>query len=175
MKNLINKNKMVKNNKGFMLVEVIVITVIVISIMTGLYMAFIKIYDAYEQKNMYTSVDAIYALSSIEDTLVDSFLLNNLLRDTSNYNKIECNTTFTSSENINLCKSVFEQYSVKNMYLVNKTSILLLRNVTTLNPTFVDYLNYLINTGVSNSSGQGVLVVELEENGINNYGYLPVG
>ena len=48
------------NNRGFMLVEVVIVTVVVAAIMTSLYVAFNRVYKAYESKTRYTNIDGIF-------------------------------------------------------------------------------------------------------------------
>ena len=69
---------MKKNNKGFMLVEVIIVTVIVATIMTSLYVAFVRVYKVYDIKDKYSNVDGIYALNMIMDYYVDNITINNI-------------------------------------------------------------------------------------------------
>ena len=108
---------MKKNNKGFMLVEVIVVTVVVSTIMTSLYVLFNRVYNAYDKKNQYTEVDTIYALKMIEDYLVDNFKLNELINNTSTYSEIICGTEET------YCNSVFKEYNINKMYIVKATEL----------------------------------------------------
>ena len=74
------KNKL--NNKGFMLVEVIIVTVIVATIMTSLYVAFTRVYKVYDMKSRYSNIDGIYALNTIMNYYVENVSMNKLINDT---------------------------------------------------------------------------------------------
>ena len=50
-----------KRSKGFMLVELIVTSTIIVATMIGLYASFTKIYTIYQTKNNYYHIDGIYA------------------------------------------------------------------------------------------------------------------
>ena len=75
---------MKKNNKGFMLVETIIVTVVVATIMISLYVAFNRIYGAYESKKTYMDIEPIYAIDIIKDYLIDEFLIEDILSDADN-------------------------------------------------------------------------------------------
>ena len=55
-----------------MLVEVIVVTVVVATIMTSLYILFNRVYNAYDRKSNYIDVDSIYALKMLTDAMIDT-------------------------------------------------------------------------------------------------------
>jgi len=189
MKNIKN------NNKGFMLVEVIVVTVVVVTIMTSLYMVFNRVYNAYDRKNTYTDIDSIYALKMIEDYMIDIensnlFMFNNLIDKNVSYTKIDCGT---ANDNFNTyCTAVFEEYNVNEMYIVknNEGSLNGLKGVVT-NQTFKDYIDYLKNIGIhtikfigNNKKYTNLLIVEThsidsgtasDKKILNKYAYLPIG
>ena len=70
------KNRMF-DTKGFMLVEVIVVTVVVATIMVSLYVAFNRVYAAYDLKESYTNIDAVYGIKAVEDYFIDNMQFNN--------------------------------------------------------------------------------------------------
>ena len=118
--------KFVKNNnKGFMLVEVIIVTVIVVSIMTILYLAFNRVYNVYENKAKYTNIDAIYALKTIEDYMIDEMKLTKFISDYGNsyYVEIECSNENAFFNQI-YCESIFTQYNINKMFLLKKYLII---------------------------------------------------
>ena len=58
---------MIKNNKGFMLAEVVIVSAVLITTLVSLYAGFAKVYKAYEERSSFFDTDSIYALKSIED------------------------------------------------------------------------------------------------------------
>lgn len=129
-----------------MLVEVVIVTVVVATIMTSLYVVFNRVYNAYERKGQYTNIDAIYALKMLEDYLIDEknsdkkIKLNELLKSTTSYMEIICDASDT------YCNSLFEKYNTNKIYLVNNNKDILQNlKVVVANETFKEYIEYLLN------------------------------
>lgn len=183
---------MKKNNKGFMLVEIVVVTVVVSTIMTSLYVVFNRVYNAYERKSTYSNVDAIYALTLLRDNMIEktttnSFLYDDLVKnvETNNYLEITCDINDSFK---NFCDEVFEKYNINKVYIVKNTesSLEMLKNQN-INQTFKDYIDYLKNTLNFTDDNQdiysNILVVEtytvdtsdeeLSRKTFNKYAYLP--
>lgn len=142
-----------KNNKGFMLVEVIIVTVVVATIMTSLYVVFNRVYTGYEKKSMYTNIDGIYALKMIEEygisdisSLIgsDSYKLIYGYSDADGFFINEC------VNNSVYCSKADDVYNINAVYVVKKD---ILSNDEKLedfkssitNQTFKDYVDYLKN------------------------------
>ena len=56
---------MIKNNKGFMLIEAIITSTIVLTMLIALYTSYNKLYNNYKTKNTYYDLDSIYATKEI--------------------------------------------------------------------------------------------------------------
>lgn len=67
-----------KNNKGFMLAEVVIVSAVLITTIVGLYSGFANTYKAYEIRSSYYDAKTVYALKNLEDFLIDEMLLNNI-------------------------------------------------------------------------------------------------
>lgn len=147
-----------------MLVEVVIVTVVVATIMTSLYVVFNRVYNAYERKGQYTDIDAIYALKMLEDHFIDEkdsnkkIKLNELIKNTTSYMEIKCDTSDK------YCNLLFEKYNTNAIYLVknDKNTLQDFKGVV-INETFKEYIEYLIN--IRNSDGN------FTENG-NSYSHL---
>ena len=168
---------MKKNNKGFMLVETIIVTVVVATIMTSLYIVFNRVYTAYDKKGKYTDVDAVYALKMMEDYMIDETTFNEKLKNTNTNSFVEITCTTET-----YCESVFDEYNVNKMYIVkNEENALNHLIEEKINETFKEYLEYLINIGVFEETYSHLLVVETyaiddenEKDIFNKYAYLPI-
>lgn len=171
------------DSKGFMLVEVIVSTVVVVTIMTSLYILFNRVYNTYELKSTYTNVDAIYTIKTIEDFFVDNMKMNDLFSD-EDYKKVECNDFFSGTI-LYSCEDIFNQYKVSGLYLMKKQSGNELSEITGVNQTFNDYIKYLNNAVVKKEAEGYWFVIETYEIGnsddgtadykiLNKYAYLEV-
>lgn len=174
------------NNKGFMLVEVIIVTVIVATIMTSLYVAFTRVYKVYDMKSKYSNIDGIYALNTIKNYYIESVTINKLINDSTNTfidlkddlenSKSYCNVLNIDSENINYCEkidSVIKKYNINKLYAIDinklynsRNNIDELLNEMNVSETFNDYIKYLIYTlDYNNYSGDEY------ESDITNYRY----
>lgn len=186
--------KIKNNNKGFMLIEVVIVTVVVVTIMTSLYIVFNRVYNAYDKKSTYTDVNSIYALKMIKDYMIDiesnnTFMLDNLVNSNTTFTSVECSTENTSFNSY--CDSIYEEYNVNEMYIVknNEASLNSLKNNVT-NQTFKEYIEYLVNIGVYKSDYfedgakySDLLIIEThsidsgdkeDKKILNKYAYLPV-
>ena len=130
---------MKKNNKGFMLAEVIITSTIVLSAMVGLYLTFNKLYIKYNTISTYKNIDGTYAIENIVDNLIADQNLNNILANKSGRVIVngECQIIETYCENIKLA------YNIENMYIfkMNEESVNELKEQVK-NPTFKEYLDY---------------------------------
>ena len=75
---------MKRNNKGFMLVEVIVTSTIVVTTMILLYSSFNKLSNNYKTKNSYYNLDATYATKEMINSMLksDDEDINEFINDT---------------------------------------------------------------------------------------------
>lgn len=165
---------MLKNNKGFMLAEVVITSTIVLTGLIALYTSFNKLYKAYETRSTYYNIDGYYASSSIIKTLINNGELNNIFSnpDTGLY-KEEKNYIFlvknTSCINISDCDpidSLIKLYNINNVVIIEWTdtaitSIISKLEGTGINETFKDYLNDYVSKhyDFSNSSEYNYLVI----------------
>lgn len=149
-----------KNNKGFMLVEVIVTSVVIIVAMVGLYSTFSKLYSRYNEMDNYSSVDGIYAtkemvhylwqndFNAFVNSSLDTKLYQFIIKDgTCQVGGVFCNhlQAFYKIENM-----VFTEYdkcdlvvdSKHNTDFNCKTQEGLFLPIT--NQTFKDYIDYVV-------------------------------
>ena len=90
----------------------------------------------------------------------------------------------------NFCNIVFEEYNINKMYIVdnslNSTSLEKIKNTESINQTFKDYIDYLLNIGINKDGfledghyselliAETYSEVDIENKDINNkYAYLP--
>ena len=164
---------MKKNNKGFMLVEVIIVTVVVATIMISLYVAFNKVYTAYEEKNNYTNIDGIYALKLIKDDYVNNLKLNDEIKKLPDYNYCK---EIEDPEDSSYLGNVFTEYKINKVYLIKTDQTDNLMSASELNQTFKDYIDYLVKKEITMNSDY-MLLIEItidSKNKIYNYAYLEI-
>ena len=164
------------NDRGFMLVEVVIVTVVVATIMTSLYVAFNRVYKAYESKTRYTNIDGIYALRLMEDYLVNDMQMNTKINNTSTYTEITCVT----GNNYDYCDNIRVKYGVNKIYLAKNTEYKRIKNISGINQTFKDYIDYLGNSVDFTDTDYGYLLIgefvgtTNSSDKIYNYAYLKI-
>ena len=67
------------NRKGFMMAEVVVVSVIICTVLVTLYTALARINNAYDTRNRYYDIDTLYFTEEINYSLISSGLINKLI------------------------------------------------------------------------------------------------
>jgi len=168
------------NNKGFMLVEVIVTSAVVMTAMIGFYTSFNKLYNKFRIKNSYYNLDAKYATKEVINTMIESdtgninrYIINKLQNNKYAY-LIENSSCISDYTPLN-CEKIQKLYSTKNIIIVNysKNNLNeLKKDENNLNQTFKDYIDYLITYyNLENSIEDYDYIVLTEIKDGNNYYY----
>ena len=63
---------MVKNNKGFMLVEVIITSTVILTGMILFYSSFNSLFSKYKEREVYHDIDAFYATKEMINALLEN-------------------------------------------------------------------------------------------------------
>lgn len=138
---------MIKNNKGFMLAEVVIVSAVLITTLVSLYAGFAKVYKAYEERSSFFDTDSIYALKSIEDTLIDEGLFNNIINEinTSNYVSYLAENLTDDSYINSYLKELLGNYNIEYFYITkyDNASLTTIIESDANNIVFNDFLTYL--------------------------------
>ncbi|MGE5455509.1 MAG: hypothetical protein ACM3O4_00160 [Ignavibacteriales bacterium] len=135
------------NNKGFMLVETLVVATLIISILIYLFVQFQTIIKSYNSSFTYNTVDAVYGVSNIRNYILnDGYEELKAFQDsTSNVNGYIDITNCSADyfEESEYCLTLFDQLNVKKVIFTDSD----LSNLKNSNLTFDDklkkYINYL--------------------------------
>ena len=149
------------NRKGFMMAEVIVVSVIICTVLVTLYTALARINNAYDTRNRYYDIDTLYFTEEINYSLISSGLINKLIQNgnsvkvTLEGQGIDLNeiSSFYNSNNKGETKIYFSLYKKND---VNK-----LANLTGLNETFKDYIKYANDHFDYNEDYEYMLITEM--------------
>ena len=172
---------MKKNNKGFMLIEVIVTSTIVLTTMIFLYSSFNKLSNNYKIRNSYYNIDATYATKEMISSMLkrDDNNINNFINDTfynSYYSYIikKEGDLINCKISINSCNNLKEFYSIENMIFseYDLESLNYLKDNESINQTFREYIEYLDKYYDIESTKYDynyIILTEVKEN--NNYYY----
>lgn len=152
---------MIKNNKGFMLIEVIVTTTVIVVAMVALYASFNRLYTNYDARSRYNDIDTILATKFMFQDMIDkqraNYIINEVFYDNVYGYLIKdgtCNSNvFNDSTNdrgvlshISDCSQLPLFYNVDNMVMVeyDLNSVQKLKDNLD-NETFKDYVEYVIS------------------------------
>ena len=151
---------MKKNNQGFMLIEALIMSMVIIGVLVFMYIMFQNISNSYDKSFQYNTVTGLYIANEIRDYLYDNNLDDLKLSvesSDSKYQKISCSssdttwTEFCSRANIKIVLITDESLSGLKGKRVNDSA---------LSQTMYDFINYL---KVDNKSGYRILV-EFKDN-----------
>lgn len=119
---------MKKNNKGFMIVETLIVSTVVLGVLVYMYAQFKSLNNSYNQTFKYNTVENIYKTNEIKK-FIESDATGNmitLLKATEkNYlNITECNQD--TYNNVTFCKKLYDNLSIKSVLLLseNVTSVI---------------------------------------------------
>lgn len=132
------------NKKGFMLAEVVVVSVVIATVLVTAFTALSRLSSAYETRNRYYDIDAAYMAIQANDIIVKDSNVNNFVKE---------------DKLLDLCKEEREiedylkqTFDKKTNTLINfyfspykKTKLVSTSITTNSKQTFKDYLSYLSN------------------------------
>lgn len=166
---------MKKNNKGFVLVETLVVTVFVMAIFSVIYINFYPLAGEYERREFYDDVDSKYNTYWIKTFIQGSsydFYKSGGPADTISSNKyvvFKCDD-LTSPEDLTFCKNMWSRMEVKQA-IITDYNLTDFKNVLQNNNTianslgnmFTAYIEYLPFYSFSSLNGaQYRVLVEFE-------------
>ena len=156
------------NRKGFMLAEVVVVSVVIATVLVTLFVGLNNVSSAYEIRNRYYDVDSLYAAMEINDILIREDAIDNLLNNNStilfsNNEVIKFMGFYKNSTSYDISKSYFVPY--------NKSKLNDLKSMN-INQTFKDYIEYLNGNLNFDDNYDYMIIVERENiNDINDCYY----
>lgn len=179
---------MKKNVKGFMLIETLIVSTLVTTILVFLYVQFNNIVKTFNTELHYNNVSNLYTATKIKNYILkyaddDGVLIDNLVSALKN-NIIAANSKYyvyfynVDDDNVNnsvdvpsFLKVILEQYEIKNIIFkakkINMTSSDL--NSFKENPKLVNYIKYSQKSNTSNEENidylsDFTLIIEFADN-----------
>lgn len=121
---------MKKNNKGFMLTELMVVSVAILVLFIAVYSNFYPNIGEYENRLYYNNIDTEYALfytrvMYLKYLKANTTTKNNLLTNVSNNNYVTliengtCNSSYFSNEFLNKCNINAKKFNIKTLILTS--------------------------------------------------------
>lgn len=143
---------MIKNNKGFVLTEVLILSTVIIGVLIFMYSQFKNINRSYQYSFKYDTVEGMYLANNIVNYINDGNfdklveLLNN---DSKGYIDItECN--IENSNLISYCSSLFQKTGVEKIIFTHENLSKLRQNMNSLDSDFKKYINQIQTTNNEN-------------------------
>ena len=157
-----------KNNKGFMLAEVVVTSTVILTSLISLYITFNKLYKNYEIRSRYYDIDGYYVTKEIIELLINNNINNYLPLTTENYKELSIDNQDLKNE----INSIISAYQIQQIYVTKYTSTSLdnLKN-SSINNTFKDYLEKYYN--YNDNKYSYLFIIEYKNE--NDYYYANIG
>lgn len=152
------------DRKGFMLAEVVVVSVVIATVLVTLFAGLNNISSAYETRNIYYDVDSLYAAMEINDILLRNNAIDTLKNSDSGVALLDQNYVteymdfYSVSTGYNISSSYFVTYNSEKLSLLKGENI---------NKTFKDYIDYLSGNLDFSEDYDYIIIVERENN--NDY------
>jgi len=158
------------NNKGFMMAELIVVSSIVLVTIAGMYTSYNKIFSIYKSRIGYYDVNTLYRLGYYRDIMVEDESI------------IAITNQAKTAKIVNVTNGILKEEGVQEKVFViynKKTSINgeIFQGIKDINPTFVDYADYLSETIENFNKYNYMMIIErCENNSVDNcaYAYLEI-
>ena len=172
------KKKKIVNEKGFMLVETLIVSVFVMGIFTLLYTNFFPLIGEYERYRNYDSVEATYiahwarmiALKGLPDSIYNEV-------NTTGYKDISDCNLYTERDGITSCGGFKTVNNVSKIYLTTYSTVKFknyVKDNSSYDRSFQEYIAYLPayskNTNKTPANGFYRVIVEYVSNNAYKYG-----
>ena len=168
------------NKKGFMMAELVVVASIVLVVLVGMYTSYNKIFSAYNTRISYYDVNTLYRLGYYRDILRSNKILNDMIDEVDTKKIINIYSSVSEVGNrFYLPEDERDDFTDLNVFLVKIEGNKLNKSMFSVgiyNITFLEYIDYLINT-VDFTKFNYMMLMEkcdISDNNSCNYAYLEV-
>lgn len=150
--------------KGFMMAEVVVVSVVIAVVLITLFTGLNRVSSAYEKRDRYYDIDALYLAMMANDILIKSGDINTIIK-TGNSIKI-------TNNDVNLLLNTYNNDDV-NLYfsLYEKGKIDKLKDLSTTKETTKEFIDYLGTKFDFNDDYNYVIISEICKNVDDCYYY----
>ena len=150
--------------KGFMMAEVVVVSVVIAVVLITLFTGLNRVSSAYEKRDRYYNIDALYLAMMANDILIKSGDINTIIK-TGNSIKI-------TNNDVNLLLNTYNNDDV-NLYfsLYEKGKIDKLKDLSTTKETTKEFIDYLGTKFDFNDDYNYVIISEICKNVDDCYYY----
>jgi hypothetical protein len=140
-----------RDNRGFMLAEVIIVSSIIVTVLVTMYTGLNKLFVKYDELSRYYNVDAIYLAKNVEDYLIDSYTMGSVIAASSSTGYEDIKIMEGISEIVGAeCGSTAGTTCVSKLYFIgnygnNGDGYDKVKELNTGDKYFADYVDYVKN------------------------------
>ena len=161
------------NNKGFMLLETLVVSAFVITILIYLYVQFVNLKNSYDESFKYDTIQNIYSLKQVDQFINKNYGYGDFKDILVNENYIElykdkCEMEYFSNNN-SYCNKLMSNLNMKTLLITNNRLEDIKSQFKTNNPYSRGLYNYIKSIDRNMASKSYLLIAEFKD---NTYGYL---
>lgn len=165
-------------NKGFTLVEVVVVSVVIITSLVSLFTIVNRMDSAFDKRNRYYDIDALYIANNINYMLLKTGEIDGLI--SSNFKTEIDEGIYLLNDDYpevsDICDSYLSKTSDSHVYgysvLYNKSEFdIFKRDVIKENETFFEYLDYLDDKLNFDDDYTYMIIVEIQKSRDDCYYY----
>ena len=151
--------------KGFMMAEVVVVSVVIAVVLITLFTGLNRVSSAYEKRDRYYDIDALYLAMMANDALIENGSINNLINDGTS-------TIIEANDDVNLLLNTYNNDDV-NLYfsLYEKGKIDELKDLSTTKETTKEFIDYLGTKFDFNDDYNYIIISEICKNVDDCYYY----
>lgn len=161
------------NKKGFMLAEVVIVAAVVSTVLVFLYIALNRMTLAYNTRNRYYDIDAMYVAMEVNDILIKNDEIENYTNDNyKNLLEVSALNDYKQFYNTNI------GYTLKKAYYIESDNIIIEQlNESINNDQYLkDYISYIKDKIAFDNYNYLILIELQKENADDIYFYtLKVG
>lgn len=159
-----------KNKKGFTLVEVLVVSIFIITTLVFLFTQFINLKKSYDNILVYNTVDGLYGTKNINDYLNTSNLMMKDIINTVDVNDYidisDCSKSPLIYENF--CNSLYNSLDVKKVIVTHEDLVEFKKVLKNNNDYSNNLKQYIDKTTVKGFENSYRLIVEYNNNNISS-------
>ena len=137
-----------KNNRGFMLAETLIVTTFVAGVLIFLFIQFSKLSSSYNEYYNYNTVEGLYGLEDIKDYIKsDALIYNKISTEITDLNYIDI-TSCEHVTNIDYCKKIFELENIDRIIVTSNNFNL--ESISIANEGLLNFMKKISREGEEN-------------------------
>jgi len=157
------------NNKGFLLLETLVVTTFVVAVLTYLYIQYVNLKKNYNKSYSYNAVPGLLHAKEIDKYFNDKLFYMTIVEDfnsSTNYIELvssnQCNISYFSND-LSYCNKLINFSNVKTLLIMKTNLNSTISSLNANNPYSNELLNYIKSIKIKNNNTKYLLVFEYND------------